>query len=111
MSPSVPPVMLHFCCEMLTLTFLSNPTPAQKFGALNMTTALAPFIMRHKNVKGAMEQFVVRHVIPELSSPEGFLRSIVSAYLLISEMSTQTDELFVGLRDCVYVREIWSSMG
>ncbi|KZS92303.1 ARM repeat-containing protein [Sistotremastrum niveocremeum HHB9708] len=53
-----------------------NPTPVQKFGAINMTSALAPFIMRHPTVRPAMEQFLVRHVLPDLTSPEPFLRAM-----------------------------------
>lgn len=56
----------------------SKPPPEQRFGALNMTAALGPFIMRHPNVQDNMEQFMVQHVLPEFSSPEPYMRAIVS---------------------------------
>jgi len=56
----------------------SNPAPPQRFGALNMTAVLGPFIMRHPEVKHNMSQFMMQHVLPQFSSSEGFLRAIVS---------------------------------
>ena len=43
-----------------------------------MTAALGPFIMRHPEVKSNMEHFMLQFVSPELSSPEPYLRAIVS---------------------------------
>jgi len=54
----------------------SNPSPAHRFGVLNMTAALGPFIMRHPEVKGQMEQFVMQHVTPQFDAPEAYLRAI-----------------------------------
>ncbi|KAG6854284.1 hypothetical protein C0991_008532 [Blastosporella zonata] len=54
----------------------SNSAPPQRFGALNMTAALAPWMMRHPDVKGNMEAFVLQFVTPEFSSPEPYLRAI-----------------------------------
>ncbi|KIK08065.1 hypothetical protein K443DRAFT_672947 [Laccaria amethystina LaAM-08-1] len=54
----------------------SNSAAPQKFGALNMIAALGPYIMRHPDVKGNMEQFMLQFVTPELSSPEPYLRAI-----------------------------------
>ncbi|KAF9493565.1 ARM repeat-containing protein [Pleurotus eryngii] len=54
----------------------SNPPPAQRFGVLNMTAALVPFIMRHPKIKLNMEQFVLQHVTNEFSAPEPYLRAI-----------------------------------
>jgi hypothetical protein len=54
----------------------SNPAPAQRYGALNMIAALGPFIMRHPDLKGSMEQFVLQHVSPAFSMQEPYLRSI-----------------------------------
>ncbi|KAL4253351.1 Armadillo-like helical [Pleurotus pulmonarius] len=54
----------------------SNPPPAQRFGVLNMTAALVPFIMRHPEIKSNMEQFVLQHVTNEFSAPEPYLRAI-----------------------------------
>ncbi|KAK7462279.1 Nonsense-mediated mRNA decay protein 5 [Stygiomarasmius scandens] len=44
----------------------SSSPPPQRFGALNMTAALGPWIMKHPSVKGDMEEFVMRFVYPEL---------------------------------------------
>ena len=52
--------------------------PEQRFGALNMTAALGRQIMKHPEVKGNMEQFMLQYVSPELESPEPYLRAIVS---------------------------------
>jgi hypothetical protein len=43
-----------------------------------MTAALGPYIMRHPEVKNNMEHFMLQFVSPELSSPEPYLRAIVS---------------------------------
>jgi importin-7 len=59
----------------------SKPSASQRFGALNMTAALGHVIMRHPDVKGSMEQFIVQHVLPEFSSSEPFVRAIVSRSL------------------------------
>ncbi|KAF8886227.1 armadillo-type protein [Gymnopilus junonius] len=50
--------------------------PEQRFGALNMTAALGRQMMKHPEVKGNMEQFMLQYVSPELESPEPFLRAI-----------------------------------
>ena len=42
-----------------------------------MTSALGPFIMRHPDVQGNMENFLAQHILPEFSSPEGYMRAIV----------------------------------
>lgn len=54
----------------------SNPAPPQRYGALNMIAALGPFIMRHPDVKGSMEQFVVQHVSPAFTAQEAYLRAV-----------------------------------
>ena len=46
-----------------------------------MTAALGPFIMRHPDVKGNMEQFVLQHVIPEFSAPEPSMRAVACEVL------------------------------
>jgi len=43
-----------------------------------MTAALGRQIMKHPEVKGNMEQFMLQYVSPELESPEPYLRAIVS---------------------------------
>ncbi|KAF9222983.1 ARM repeat-containing protein [Gyrodon lividus] len=64
--------MLRFVNNVLD----SNAAPPQKFGALNIASALGPFIMRHPEVKGSMEQFMLRHVLPEFTASEPYMRSI-----------------------------------
>jgi hypothetical protein len=65
----------------LLLNFLvRNAAPEQKFGALNMTAALGPWIMRHPEVKNNMEQFMLQFVTPELASPQPYIRAIVRLF-------------------------------
>ncbi|ETW81490.1 hypothetical protein HETIRDRAFT_125032 [Heterobasidion irregulare TC 32-1] len=59
----------------------SNPAAPQRFGALNMTAALGPFIMRHAEVKNNMAQFMSQHVLPQFTSPEGYMRAIACEVL------------------------------
>ena len=59
----------------------AKPAAPQCYGALNMTAALGPFIMRHPDVKGSMSQFVLQHVLPEFSSPEPYMRAIACEVL------------------------------
>ncbi|GAW02680.1 nonsense-mediated mrna decay protein [Lentinula edodes] len=54
----------------------SNSSPQQRFGALNMTAALGPWIMKHPEVATNMEQFIQQFVTPEFASPEPYLRGI-----------------------------------
>jgi|ERR1700722_18777392 len=54
-----------------------NAQAPQRYGALNMTAALGPFIMRHPEVKGNMEQFMLQHVLPEFASTDPYMRAIV----------------------------------
>ncbi|TFK71252.1 ARM repeat-containing protein [Pluteus cervinus] len=54
----------------------SNAAPAQKYGALNMTAALGPWMIRHPEVKNRMEQFIIQFVTPELSNAEGYIRAM-----------------------------------
>ncbi|KAF7314790.1 Importin N-terminal domain-containing protein [Mycena kentingensis (nom. inval.)] len=68
-------------CFMPILGFVngilrSGAAPAQRFGALNMTAALGPWMMRHPEVMPSMEQFILQYVTPEFSAPEGYLRAI-----------------------------------
>lgn len=54
-----------------------------------MTAALGHVIMRHPEVKGSMEQFLVQHVIPEFSSnTEPYIRAIVSALFHVNSRSS-----------------------
>ncbi|KAG6898392.1 hypothetical protein C0992_004102 [Termitomyces sp. T32_za158] len=73
----------------------SNSAPPQRFGALNMTAALAPWMMRHPDVKGNVEAFVLheehlnaklRAVAAALDDPELPVR--VNAALAITELVT-----------------------
>ncbi|KAI0647875.1 ARM repeat-containing protein [Trametes meyenii] len=59
----------------------SKPAAPQRYGALNMTAALGPFIMRHPDVKGNMEQFMVQHVLPEFAAAESYMRAVASEVL------------------------------
>lgn len=54
----------------------SSASPPQKFGALNMTAALGPWMMRHPEVKNNMEAFVMQFVTPEFGAQEAYLRAI-----------------------------------
>jgi len=47
-----------------------------------MTAALGPWILRHPDVASGMEQFVLQFVGPEFASPEGYMRAIVSFFIL-----------------------------
>jgi importin-7 len=55
----------------------THPASPQRFGALNMLSALAPFAMRHPDVKHKMEDFTMKYVFPEFSSSEGYMRAVV----------------------------------
>ena len=57
----------------------SNAPPTQKYGALNMTSALAMLIMRHPQVRQNMENFLVQHVFPGFNSEYAYIRAIVGA--------------------------------
>ncbi|KAJ7813098.1 armadillo-type protein [Mycena leptocephala] len=59
----------------------SNASAPQRFGALNMTAALGPWIMRHPDVGNNMEQFVLQFVTPEFASAEGYMRAIACEVL------------------------------
>jgi hypothetical protein len=41
-----------------------------------MMSVLGPFIVRHPDVKGSIEQFMVQYVLPEFTSQEPYLRSV-----------------------------------
>lgn len=86
-----------FLCQLVSsrtkVTFLSilgfvdgvldaRPASPQRFGALNMLSALAPFAMRHPDVKRKMEDVTMKYVFPEFTSHEGYMRAVVSPFLL-----------------------------
>jgi len=48
-----------------------------------MIAALGPWLMRHPDVKGNMETFVMQFVTPEFKSEQPYLRAIVSFFLFI----------------------------
>ncbi|KAI0301095.1 armadillo-type protein [Multifurca ochricompacta] len=56
----------------------AHPAAPQRFGALNMLSALAPFAMRHPDVKRKMEDFTLQHVLPEFTAPEGYMRAVAN---------------------------------
>ncbi|KAM6494523.1 Armadillo-type fold [Amanita muscaria] len=69
-----------------TLAFInnvlgSNAPPPQRFGALNMTAALGPWMLAHPDVKGKMEQFVLQFVLPEYTSSEPYMRAVACEIL------------------------------
>ncbi|KAF8625982.1 hypothetical protein AX17_006706 [Amanita inopinata Kibby_2008] len=69
-----------------TLTFINNvlrsdAPPPQRFGALNMTAALGPWMLAHPDVKGEMEGFVMQFVVPQYSSSEPYLRAVACEIL------------------------------
>ncbi|KAJ6585487.1 armadillo-type protein [Mycena capillaripes] len=83
-------------CFMPILGFVNgvlrgNAPAPQRFGALNMTAALGPWIMRHPDFStgaggaggagGGMEQFVLQFVTPEFTSAEGYMRAIACEVL------------------------------
>lgn len=71
-------VIYFFPIRLILMLYLfRNPNQETKFGALTMTSALSGFIMRHPEMKKNMEQFVIGHVIPEFSSPNGWMRAAV----------------------------------
>ncbi|KAF9257153.1 ARM repeat-containing protein [Marasmius fiardii PR-910] len=56
-------------------------TPEERFGALNMTAALGPWIMKHPEVRGGMEGFVSQFVEREYTAGEPYLRAIACEVL------------------------------
>ncbi|KAK7054442.1 Nonsense-mediated mRNA decay protein 5 [Paramarasmius palmivorus] len=76
-------------------TILRSNSPApQRFGALNMTAALGPWIMKHPDVKNNMEQFVLQFVTPEFTSNEPYMRAIACEVLgtVVKSGMTWTNE-------------------
>ncbi|OJA08044.1 hypothetical protein AZE42_06688 [Rhizopogon vesiculosus] len=65
--------ILQFIDTVLRL----NPSSAQCFGALTMIAVLGPFIVRHPDVKGSIEQFMVQHILLEFTAQEAYMRSVV----------------------------------
>ncbi|KAG9315992.1 armadillo-type protein [Chiua virens] len=72
---------ISFILSLVNDVLRSNAAAPQKFGALNITAALGPFIMRHPEVKGSMEEFMMRHVLPEYTANEPYMRSIACEVL------------------------------
>ncbi|KAH9969835.1 ARM repeat-containing protein [Russula dissimulans] len=66
--------ILHFVDSILD----TRPAAPRRFGALNMVSALAPFAMRHPEVKHKMEDFTMRHVLPEFTASEGYIRAVAN---------------------------------
>ncbi|KAH9168755.1 ARM repeat-containing protein [Lactarius sanguifluus] len=54
----------------------AQPAAPQRFGALNMLSALSPFAMRHPDVKHKMEGFTLQHILPEFTAQEGYMRAV-----------------------------------
>lgn len=95
----------------------SKPPAPERFGALNMTSALGPLIMRHPDVKGNMEQFLTQHVLPEFRAQEPYMRAIVRPSIVPNLVSFVSPivryrgiyvlivDRFVGMRGARYRRE------
>ncbi|KAG6813019.1 hypothetical protein H0H92_014757 [Tricholoma furcatifolium] len=89
-----------------TVLRAGSPAP-QRFGALNMTAALAPWMMRHPDVKGNMEGFVMQFVTPEFSSPEPYLRAInLSANFRAVAAALDDPELPVRVNAALAITEL-----
>ncbi|KAH9028652.1 ARM repeat-containing protein [Lactarius hengduanensis] len=56
----------------------AQPAAPQRFGALNMLSALSPFAMRHPDVKHKMEGFTLQHILPEFTAQEGYMRAVAN---------------------------------
>ncbi|TRM60552.1 armadillo-type protein [Schizophyllum amplum] len=56
----------------------SDAPPTQRFGALNMTAALGPYILRHPEIENTptMENFMQQYVLKQYQSPEPYMRSV-----------------------------------
>ncbi|EPX70956.1 karyopherin [Schizosaccharomyces octosporus yFS286] len=71
--------ILTFASDALNQYAASNPNeknPRQKEGALRMVAAVSNSILsKNSPVAGMMQDFIVAHVMPEFSSPVGYLRS------------------------------------
>ncbi|KAI0786127.1 ARM repeat-containing protein [Abortiporus biennis] len=67
--------------NLINQVLSSKPAAPQRFGALNMTAALGQIIMRHPDVKGQMESFMMSHVLAEFSAPEPYMRAIACEVL------------------------------
>jgi importin-7 len=68
-----------------TLSFVNgvldtHPTATQRVGALNMTSAPAPFAMHRPDAKYKMEDFTMKHVYPAFTAPEGHMRAVVPTF-------------------------------
>lgn len=59
----------------------SSASPEQRFGALNMTVALCPYLLRHPDVKDSMETFIMQFVTPAFESPDPYLKAIACEVL------------------------------
>lgn len=79
----------------------SNASPSQRYGALSMTSLLAPCMVRHPVVKPALVTFLMTHVLHEFNAPEGYMRYIVgigpSAVRFSLTRATHFVPMFPGL--------------
>lgn len=70
-------ILPHISALLPYSQLFRNPSPIHEFGALNMTAALCPWIMRHPEVKNNMEQFILQFVTPKFADTRPYLRAIV----------------------------------
>ncbi|KAJ6448722.1 hypothetical protein C8R47DRAFT_1230917 [Mycena vitilis] len=85
--------ILGFSNEVLR----SNAPAPQRFGALNMTAALGPWIMRHPDLSSGMEQSLLQFVKPEFGSAEGYVRAIVCLRYILTATFSSPENLNVHL--------------
>ncbi|KAH8989143.1 ARM repeat-containing protein [Lactarius akahatsu] len=64
----------------------AQPAAPQRFGALNMLSALSPFAMRHPDVKHKMEGFTLQHILPEFTAQEGYMRAVANEVVASEEL-------------------------
>lgn len=71
-----------------------------------MTAALGPFIMRHPEVKGNMEHFMIQNVLPEFTATEPYMRAVVSTQRCMAFVS-KADMFLTGERGLGHRHQGW----
>ncbi|WFD32761.1 Nonsense-mediated mRNA decay protein 5 [Malassezia sp. CBS 17886] len=103
---------LHFITSILS-AYPAHATARQFDGALRMCVTICQTMVTHDGVQDKLDAFLTQHVIPTLSSPDGFLRrracSVVQAFDAAGMKwhSGQTLEAaFRGVMDCIVDPEL-----
>jgi len=86
-------LILHFVNGILN----SHATAPQHFGALNMLSALAPFVMC--DVKRKMEDFTMKYVFPKFAVPEGYMHAAI--WLSCQYLGVLSLTWYAGKRSCL----------